>query len=189
MPTSLTPTVSSQSTYTPNLRRETEYSTTVIWNYHRSLSDTLTCNAQHFYYSRIPPCRRSPSLCQRVSTTFTSESLTVIRLLFVWLRNLHIAKLNHIPTVGYSFPLLTYLSAYKYHKSGRSILEEGQRKVRTHFSYAVLKAHQRPFSIRIKFGKSPHLMDGSSSQMGLSACMKWAKRQKISYQLERVSNL
>ncbi|KAF9552622.1 cytochrome P450 [Agrocybe pediades] len=38
------------------------------------------------------------------------------------------SKLRHIPTLGYSWPLLSYITAFKYEKHGFKLVEEGYRK-------------------------------------------------------------
>ncbi|KAH9482089.1 Cytochrome P450 monooxygenase 151 [Psilocybe cubensis] len=40
------------------------------------------------------------------------------------------AQLDHIPTIGYSTPFLSFISAVKFFLSGREIVEEGYRKAR-----------------------------------------------------------
>ncbi|KJA17748.1 hypothetical protein HYPSUDRAFT_205974 [Hypholoma sublateritium FD-334 SS-4] len=38
------------------------------------------------------------------------------------------SKLSHIPTLGYSTPLLSYITAYQFHSRSREMIEQGYRK-------------------------------------------------------------
>lgn len=54
--------------------------------------------------------------------------ILAMTLILIWYTSFRKSKLDHIPTVGYSSPLLSYISALRFFKHGREIIAEGYRK-------------------------------------------------------------
>ncbi|KAF8178052.1 hypothetical protein BJ912DRAFT_1063390 [Pholiota molesta] len=72
----------------------------------------------------LPLFRRPPHFAVEMDYAYAALAGVVI-IVFLSFRR---PKLGHIPTLGYSTPLLSYITAFKFRAHSRDMIEEGYRK-------------------------------------------------------------
>ncbi|KAF4619184.1 hypothetical protein D9613_004689 [Agrocybe pediades] len=81
---------------------------------------------------RVIPSSRSdshyPTQLPFFLTTMIVQAILAILITHYCISLYRRSKLRHIPTLGYSWPLLSYITAFKYEKHGFKLVEEGYRK-------------------------------------------------------------